>query len=692
MVKVYKPGKVAIVLQGRQAGKKVVVIKQLDEGTKDRPYPHAIVAGIERYPRKVTRRMGQKKLATRSKVKPFIKVLNYSHLFPTRYQLELESLKGSVSAQSGSDILKILEDIVDCTTCLAALVPLQGLALLGDDALSDPLAAVCDLAQLEDPDVCSGLIARLGPIVAHDLRSISVFSQTAERLCDALFGFCASKTPNTFKVPLPSPVVSVSPPNTPTARKPPFQVIHISDVHIDRQYTVGTEANCTKIICCRNFTDEAGHPVTDPAQAFGNSKCDSPPSLADSLLEAVNSYNAKFVISTGDIVDHAIWLTTQEQVLIFCLLFVSPASDETRSAVTADLVDFNTEMLSKINAQVFPSFGNHDTNPVNSFPRNTTVTVDVQWVFDVQSTGWEPWIGSAASQQVDHSSGSYAAAVPGTNLVILSVNTQYWYKQNFWLYDSDTFQPDPNGILAFMVEQLQAAETAGKKVWIIGHVPLGKSDATEDQSNYYDQILQRYKATITGQFFGHTHQDEFEIAYSDYNHQTAANAVGVGLICPALTPTSGNPAFKVYDVDPDTLGIMNIRVIFANMSDPTFQENPTWNVYYDAREVYGPLVGLPATSELTPAFWHNLTEVFSQNETAFQLYNTFLSRGGAVSACDDTNDCRSNTICDIRAFRSQNNCYHAFIYPCFLGGRGRVVLTLATRRDSSKEQGEGIGL
>ena len=96
---VYKPGKVnhksdeistktlianltqvAIVLQGRQAGKKVVVIKQLDEGTKERPYPHALVAGIERYPRKVTKRMGAKKLASRSKVKPFIKVRNPSTL------------------------------------------------------------------------------------------------------------------------------------------------------------------------------------------------------------------------------------------------------------------------------------------------------------------------------------------------------------------------------------------------------------------------------------------------------------------------------------------------------------------------------------------------------------------------------------------------------------------------------------
>ncbi|KAH9968166.1 60S ribosomal protein L27 [Russula dissimulans] len=120
MVKVYKPGKVAIVLQGRQAGKKVVVIKQVDDGTKERPYPHAIVAGIERYPRKVTKRMGAKKLARRSKVKPFIKVVNYSHLFPTRYSLELEGLKGTVSADSFKEptqredskkqVKKLLED------------------------------------------------------------------------------------------------------------------------------------------------------------------------------------------------------------------------------------------------------------------------------------------------------------------------------------------------------------------------------------------------------------------------------------------------------------------------------------------------------------------------------------------------------------------------------------------------------
>ena len=69
---------VAVKIEGQKneaaKGKKVVIIKQVDDGTKDRPYPHAIVAGIERYPRKVTKRMGKKTVARRSKVKPFIKV------------------------------------------------------------------------------------------------------------------------------------------------------------------------------------------------------------------------------------------------------------------------------------------------------------------------------------------------------------------------------------------------------------------------------------------------------------------------------------------------------------------------------------------------------------------------------------------------------------------------------------------
>ena len=85
-----KPGKVVIVLNGRFAGRKAVIVKNFDNGTPKRPYAHALVAGIETYPKKIVRGMGKKKIALRSKVKPFVKSINYNHLMPTRYGLDLD--------------------------------------------------------------------------------------------------------------------------------------------------------------------------------------------------------------------------------------------------------------------------------------------------------------------------------------------------------------------------------------------------------------------------------------------------------------------------------------------------------------------------------------------------------------------------------------------------------------------------
>ncbi|KAI5294138.1 60S ribosomal protein L27B [Ascosphaera acerosa] len=83
---------------------KVVIIQPFDQGSKAYPFAHALVAGIERYPSKVTRRMGAKKVAKRSKVRPFIKAINYNHLMPTRYTLELEGLKGAISHDTFKEV------------------------------------------------------------------------------------------------------------------------------------------------------------------------------------------------------------------------------------------------------------------------------------------------------------------------------------------------------------------------------------------------------------------------------------------------------------------------------------------------------------------------------------------------------------------------------------------------------------
>ena len=83
-----KKGRVVILLAGRRAGKKAIIMKQIDEGKKNRKFGHALVAGIERSPKKITKRMGNKKLERKMRLKPFVKYVNYTHLLATRFQVK----------------------------------------------------------------------------------------------------------------------------------------------------------------------------------------------------------------------------------------------------------------------------------------------------------------------------------------------------------------------------------------------------------------------------------------------------------------------------------------------------------------------------------------------------------------------------------------------------------------------------
>jgi hypothetical protein len=115
---------------------------------------------------------------------------------------------------------------------------------------------------------------------------------------------------------------------------------------------------------------------------------------------------------------------------------------------------------------------------------------------------------------------------------------------------------------------------------------------------------------------------------------------------------------------------------------------------YSARDAYGPLVGLPANEPLSPAFWHNVTQVFETNDAAFQDYISRKSRGFEVTAC--TGDCKNTTICNLRALRSENNCVcdsilpvpEPFGYECLIHSNCyQAVASLASsfrRRDDSE--------
>ena len=104
MVKFYKPGKVVVVLNGRNAGAKGIIVKSNYDNTKDRKYPHCMVVGLSKGPRKPTKRNLAKleqrirklesskdsndKINSLKSFGVFIKYYNMSHLLATRYTVK----------------------------------------------------------------------------------------------------------------------------------------------------------------------------------------------------------------------------------------------------------------------------------------------------------------------------------------------------------------------------------------------------------------------------------------------------------------------------------------------------------------------------------------------------------------------------------------------------------------------------
>ena len=112
MKKFLKPGKVVVMLIGRHAGRKAVILKVFYEGTKSRKFGHCLVAGLERYPRRVTRAMSDARASRRMRLKPFVRYVNFNHFMPTRYQVMsqlnlkhlVKSFDDRLSVKTGADV------------------------------------------------------------------------------------------------------------------------------------------------------------------------------------------------------------------------------------------------------------------------------------------------------------------------------------------------------------------------------------------------------------------------------------------------------------------------------------------------------------------------------------------------------------------------------------------------------------
>ncbi|KAJ3540594.1 hypothetical protein NM208_g4994 [Fusarium decemcellulare] len=536
----------------------------------------------------------------------------------------------------------IWDDITNgakCQGCQGVVVLLKDLAHLGDRVFVSILQDLCKQATSEDDDVCDGVIALEGPVLASSLRKMKVGSRASKNLCAGLIGLCPFPPTDPYKVPLPAIPTAVPRPKPFNDildildSKELIKIAHFSDIHVDALYTVGANTNCTKPMCCRSYekSDEPGN-NDFPAGPFGDHNCGPPESLEKSIYKAIQQHEPQFSIFTGDIVDHALWNTTIEHNTM-----------EIKNAYQ-NMADAGMKL-------VYGTIGNHEQHPSNAIAPND-VNNSAQWLYNLIASAWTRWIGYQPEVKVF---GAYSVKYPKGNLRIISLSTNMYYTLNFWLYQET--RKDPDDQLAWLVQELDKAEQAGERVFILGHMPMGNSDSFYDGSNYFDQVVNRYKDTIGSMFFGHTHLDHFQLSYSNYTNRQHSNAVAMSYIAPSVTPVSGMPAFRIYTLNPKTFGVVDVETYYADMSNPQFQKSPTWTKYYSAREAYGPLVQPPLNSsaELTPAFWHNVTVSLESNQTSFGEYWARRTRGWDVQPCDEK--CRKLDICQLRAARSENNCF-----------------------------------
>jgi sphingomyelin phosphodiesterase acid-like 3 len=166
---------------------------------------------------------------------------------------------------------------------------------------------------------------------------------------------------------------------------------------------------------------------------------------------------------------------------------------------------------------------------------------------------------------VDHQSfldtfttgGYYSADLPGTNLMVIGLNT-VMFNYDF----GDTFKSAVDAELAWFDSTLASAQAAGKKVWLLMHIPPGAdkystaqnvddnghiTTATmmwnQDYQTSFLQILSKYPGLVTQMLTAHTHMDEYRIVSPGIPADTT----------PSIAPYFGNnPAFKVFTFSGDT--------------------------------------------------------------------------------------------------------------------------------------------
>ncbi|XP_064099686.1 sphingomyelin phosphodiesterase-like isoform X1 [Macrobrachium nipponense] len=407
----------------------------------------------------------------------------------------------------------------------------------------------------------------------------------------------------------------------PDPTEPTIKVLQISDTHMDPLYAPGSNAQCGEQLCCRS---EWGEPPTPDAEAWfwGDYRyCGSPPWMLEDMLAHIRSehQDLSYVMWTGDVVPHNMWSTSKEWNMRLV--------KETNEMIQAYFQDI----------PVFPVIGNHEMSPIDQYPDPDNVPAELaaDWLYESLAAQWARVIPDLDISTVLYA-GFYSVPItPGFR--IISVNSMFGYGADVWLYQNSN---DVAHELAWLENELWKAEQEGELVHLLGHIPPGLLSNERTWSREYNRIIRRYENIIRGQFFGHTHYDEFEVFHD------GDRPIGVAYVAPSQTPWYYlNPAYRIYTIDgerPETTRmVLDHSTYVMNLTEAHETNVTRWFELYSAKDAYG-------MQSLKPEDWHQLGLRMADDRTLFDVYwRNFVSIGEPYLAigCDDL--CYEQRLCDV---------------------------------------------
>eukprot|EP01135_Chromosphaera_perkinsii_P003248 Nk52_evm23s239 gene=Nk52_evmTU23s239 len=487
-----------------------------------------------------------------------------------------------------------------------------------------------------DKEVCQGMVNLYTPQLMDILWNKGF--ENPDLVCGNLFHVCPKTTPPSKDWTIDLSGVprsgNVSPSPKPVKGGKKTQLLHLSDVHYDRDYEVGATSDCGQPLCCRKG-NKKGDPVKGTyAGKFGHPQCDVPRDTMMDMFRDSKKRQATHLIFTGDLVAHNIWQQTIE------------ANDAVIENVTASIESEFPDVAK------FPCIGNHEPAPLNLFAPSSAVLHSGESIKRLYKDLWDLWGPNGykwipADQKDTFTKGGFYSKEydAEAKTKILTLNTNLNYVENWWLFVTNG---DLDGQMKWLVDELYKAEQGGWKVYISAHVPPGNGDMDAVWSKNFATVVDRFADTILGQFYGHTHSDSFYVQ-PKFNDITkgASTAFVVGSV---TTYQELNPGYRIFSLDGTNGAIADFTTYIANLEEGNKKGSLDWVEEYSATKDYG-------VKDCTPQSMLDFVyQKFDKDDDLVAKYVTYHTKSFKVVNSVDEKTLKA-TRCSVRGFIKGNSTF-----------------------------------